>query len=259
MSDSRKVFNKYLESGIRFDGRKLDDFRDVEITVGVSKTAEGSAQVKVGDTEVIAGVKLSIGTPYPDTPDEGALMVGAEFLPLSSPDFESGPPGIESIELARVIDRGIREAQVIDNKQLCIEKGEKVWTVSVDICTINDDGNLLDASGIATLAALMDTKFPEFDGTSVDYKVKTKKGLPMTKYPVPVTVYKIGNKLFVDPSVDEQDHFDARLTVTTLEDGTICALQKGGSAPLTIDEIDGMAALAIKTAPNLRKKLMGKK
>lgn len=251
----RAVFNKYLDKNIRFDGRKLDEFRDVEITLGVSKTAEGSAQVKIGNTEVIAGVKLSMGAPYPDTPDEGALMIGAEFLPLSSPSFESGPPGIESIELARVIDRGIRESHAVDNKKLCLVKGEKVWVVSVDICTINDDGNLLDVSGLATLAALIDTKFPAFDGTTVDYKTKTKQSLPLVKFPIPITVYKIGEKLFVDPSLDEQDHFDARLTVTSLGDGTVCALQKGGSGPLTAEQIDAMVGLAIKSAPKLRKTL----
>ncbi|PLW80412.1 RNA-binding protein [Candidatus Woesearchaeota archaeon] len=255
----KDLFSKYLETGIRFDGRKLDEFRDISIEVGVSKTAEGSAQVKIGDTEVIAGVKLSIGAPYPDTPEEGALMVGAEFLPMSSPDFESGPPGIESIELARVIDRGIRESHAVDNKKLCITKGEQVWTVSVDICTVNDDGNLLDASGLATLAALMDSYFPEFDGVAVDYKKKSKKKLPIVKYPIPITVYKIGEKLFVDPSIDEADHYDARLTVTMLENDLVCALQKGGSAPLTAEQIDEMVALAQKTAPKLRKKLQGNK
>lgn len=251
MKNSKK-FSEYLNNGTRFDGRKLDEYRKIEVKTGVSSTAEGSAQVKIGDTEVIVGVKLLIDKPYPDRPEEGSLMVGAELLPMASPKFESGPPGIESIEVARVIDRGIRESKAVDNKQLMITKGEKVWLVSVDVCTINDAGNLFDASGIAALAALKDARFPEFDGQTVDYKHKTNKALPLVKSPIAVTVYKYAGKLFVDPTEEEQELFDARLTVTVTEDGKLCALQKGGDSPLTEKDVNDMIELAIKIAPKLR-------
>jgi exosome complex component RRP42 len=38
-------------------------------------------------------------------------MVGCELLPISHPSIESGPPGIDAIEIGRVIDRGIRESK----------------------------------------------------------------------------------------------------------------------------------------------------
>ncbi|MBU0535958.1 MAG: RNA-binding protein, partial [Nanoarchaeota archaeon] len=192
--------------------------------------------------------------PYPDRPEEGMLMVGAELLPLSSPEFETGPPAIEAIELARVVDRGVREAKAIDTKKLCLVKGEKAWGVFIDICTINDAGNLLDASGIAVLAALKDTKFPKYDGVEINYKEHTKEKLPLSKFPLPVTVYKIGDNLLVDPNIDEQEAFDARLTVTTT-DGLICALQKGGDRTLTIEDVKVMVDLAMKKAKELAKVL----
>ncbi|MBW2968418.1 exosome complex protein Rrp42 [Candidatus Woesearchaeota archaeon] len=243
-----------LKKGVRHDGRKLDEFRKVEVEYSISKSAEGSARVKIGDTEVIAGIKLSVEKPYPDTPDDGMLMVGAELLPLSSPEFEPGPPAIQAIELARVVDRGIREAKTIDTKKLCIAKGEKAWSVFIDICTINDDGNLLDASGLAALAALNDTKFPKYDGVEINYKEHTKEKLPLSKSPLPVTVYKIGDNFLVDPNLDEQEAFDARLTVTTTN-GDLCALQKGGDSPLKIEDIKKMVELAMKKSDELRKAL----
>ncbi len=244
-----------LSNGIRFDGRGLTAYRPVKVEYGVSKTAEGSARVKIGDTEVLAGVKLFIDKPYPDVPEEGSLMVGAELLPMASPDFEAGPPDVKSIELARVVDRGIREAKAIDTKKLCIKVGEKVWIVSVDICTVNDDGNLMDAAGLASLAALQDAVFPHYDGTELDYRKKTDKKLPLTKLPVGVTVYKLGNNLLVDPSLTEETVFDARLTVTTMQGGVLCALQKGGDGPLTLDDIRNMIELGSKKAEELRKYL----
>ena len=145
---------RLFESNIRLDGRKFTDYRTVKVEVNVTNTAEGSARVIIGKTDVIAGVKMEVMKPYPDTPDEGSIMVGAELLPLSSPEFELGPPGQEAIELARVIDRGIRESKALDFKKLCIKEGEKIWMIVLDICTINDAGNLLDASSLAAIASL---------------------------------------------------------------------------------------------------------
>jgi len=243
----------FLEKGIRFDGRKLDEYRPITVERGFSENAEGSARVTIGDTEVLAGVKMSIMEPYSDTPDEGTMMINAELLPLSNPDFEPGPPGIQSIEIARVVDRGIRESKAIDTKKLCLKKGEKVWSITVDICPINDDGNLFDASALAVLAALQDAKFPSYDGTVIDYKKKTKESLPLKKLPVSCTVIKIGNHFIVDPTNEEEKKVDSRLTVEVEEDGTLCALQKGGDKPLTAEDIDKMVGIGIEKSKELKK------
>ena len=247
---------KTLLAGIRFDGRKLDEFRDLKIETNIISTAEGSARVILGKTELLAGVKLSLGTPYPDTPDEGVLMVGCELLPIAHGDIESGPPGIDAIEISRVIDRGIRESHCIDVKKLCIQKGEKVWIVSVDIVPLNHDGNIIDAGAIAALAALSTTKFPEVkeDG-SVNYKKLSKEGLTLEQKPVAITIAKIRDKLVVDPSLIEEDAADARLTVTVMENEQFCSLQKGGDIGLTSEEIEEIFELAVKKSKEIRAKI----
>ncbi|MBS3137454.1 exosome complex protein Rrp42 [Candidatus Woesearchaeota archaeon] len=243
---------KAFQQNMRLDGRGLEEFRKIEVELDISKTAEGSARVKIGDTEVLAGVKMIISNPFPDTPEDGAIMINAEFLPMASARFESGPPGIESIELARIVDRGLRESKAIDVKKLCIKKGEKVWAVSVDIITMNDDGNLLDAAALATILAVKHTRYPSFDGIEVDYKELTDTPLEITKIPITVTVCKTGSYIFVDPVSEEESNIDARLTVTTMQDGNICALQKGGSMPLSLKDISTMVDLAAKKAEELR-------
>ncbi len=248
---------KYLDQGIRYDGRKTDEIREVSIEYNVSNSAEGSARVKIGNTEVIAGVKMALEKPYPDTPDEGMLMVGVELLPASNPKFESGPPNIRSIETARVVDRGIRESKSIENKKLCVTPGEKVWSVMVDICTINDEGNLLDCAGLAAIAAIKNARFPKVENGVIDYKTKTEEGLPIAKMPIPITVYKIAGYLVVDPTLDEENAYDARLTVTSTADGHICALQKGGDAALSSDDIKAMVELGIDKAQKMRKHIEG--
>ena len=152
-----------ISNGKREDGRGLTEYREFSAEVGLIDNANGSAKVKFGNTEVLAGVKFSVGTPYPDSPDEGMFMVNMELNPLSSPDYEAGPPKPAAIEISRVVDRAIRESKTLDFKDLSIVKGEAAWMCSIDIYPINADGNLYDAAVIAAYLALKDAKFPELD------------------------------------------------------------------------------------------------
>ena len=242
----------------RLDGRQLTEYRQpIKIETGISWTAEGSAKVQIGETVVMAGVKMAIEKPYNDTADEGGIMVNAELLPLSSPDYEPGPPQAKAIELARVTDRGIREAKALDMKKLCIEPGVKAWFVSIDIISINDAGNLLDAAGLAALAALKSAKFPVVDPATgaIDYKTKTDKSLPLLKDPLPVTIYKMNGQFLIDPTSEEEKAYDARLTIASDAKGTISALQKGGEEPLTLGDVSAMIDLALEKAKFLRSEL----
>jgi len=49
---------------------------------------------------------------------------------------------------------------------------------------------------------------------------------------------------------------DSRLTVTTEENGKLCALQKGGEGTLLASDIEAMLDLAIAKAKELRKILV---
>ncbi len=249
-----------LRSGVRLDGRKLEEFRPITIETGMISTAEGSARVKFGEAEVLAGLKMAVERPYPDQPDSGTLMVNAELLPMSSPEFESGPPSMDSIETSRVIDRGIRESKAMDTKVLCIEKGEKVWSMAVDVVPINYGGNLIDMGGLAAIAAIKSAFYPLLleDGT-VDYHQKTKQKVKMSAHPIPVTICKIGDLLFVDPTDEEEKAVEARLTVTSIDEDKICSLQKGGDSPLTVEDFEKMIDLALKKAKEIRKILDGVK
>lgn len=250
---SKEHLLRSLEKGVRYDGRSLLEFRQLTIEEGIYSAAEGSAKVKLGNTELLVGVKMAVEKPYPDTPEEGNLMVNAELTPLSNPAFEMGPPGKEAVEIARVIDRGIREAKAIDAKKLCITKGEEVWSVMIDVCTINAEGNLMDAGGIGAIAALKNAVFPEYKDKIINYQKKTKKKLPIVREPIPVTVFKIGKFFIVDPLPEEERLADARLTIALTKDDTICAMQKGDTEPLSITDIDTMIKIAIEKAKELRK------
>ena len=248
---------KYLSQGKRFDGRKENEFREIKIEKDISKNAEGSVRVNIGKTEVLVGIKLGIGEPYPDSPEKGNLMTTAELLPLSSPRFESGPPKFPAIELARVIDRGIRESKYIDFDKLCIKKGEKVWTVFVDIYTINDDGNLFDAAGIGAITALRNAKMPKYDKETgkILFGEWTDEKVPLSKStPISITAHKIGNSFIIDPTREEEDVSEVRITAG-ISNGIISSMQKGNSESLSMEDMNKILDLLEKTERELFKKL----
>lgn len=255
---NKKYVSSLIEKGLRIDRRGLEEYREIKIEYGISsKSAEGSAKVTIGETVVVAGVKFDVGDPFPDKPDEGTIIVNAELLPLSSPEFETGPPDVQSIELARVVDRGIRESKTIDFNKLCIKSGEKVWLMFIDVYPLNDAGNLFDAAAIAAFAALKDARFPKYDEKTgmVVYKERTDKKITLNNLPVACTIIKINGKFIVDPSTEEEAAMDARLTVVSLDNGNICAMQKGGYKPLSTEDIATMVELASKKSKETRKLL----
>jgi len=250
----QKQIAELIAHGKRLDGREPNDYRPIKIEVGVIEKAEGSARVKIGNTEVLVGTKVDVGEPFPDTPEEGVLTVNAELVPLASPSFETGPPDENSIELARIVDRGIRESKAIATEELCLEPGKKVIIVFIDVYVLNHDGNLIDASALAALAAIMNTKMPKYEIENGE--VKKKPGyisLPIRNYPVPVTFAKINGKMIVDPWLEEEQVMDARLTMTFDKDGNICAIQKGGIGHFTVQQILDAAKIGQQKSADIRK------
>jgi len=268
-SIKRNYIIKLAENGKREDGRNFDEFRNIEIETGMNSKAEGSARVKIGNTQVIAGIKMDIGEPYPDTPDQGAMSTAAELIPLASPDFESGPPDQVAIELARVVDRGIRESGLLEVEKLCIIPGEKVWILFIDIHILDYDGNLFDAASLASLAALMTSyvpierfkptferlreKFPTIDQYLVDHPDNFP--LPLTEPPISCTSVKFNGVVVLDPSLDEEEIAEARLTVATDKNGDLRAMQKGLNGSFAREEIKKVIKASIDNGTKIREQL----
>ena len=254
---TRKSIVELIESGERADGREMNEYRDISVEVGVIEKAEGSARVKIGKTQLIVGIKPQIGDPFSDTPNVGVLMTNSELLPMASPSFEPGPPDERSVELARVTDRCLREGKILDLEKLCIIEGEKVWMIFVDIHVLDYDGNLMDAAVLGSVAALTSAKIP--NATVEDDKIvldeENPVALPVNEKPLMCTFAKINGELIVDPSLEEENVMDARISIGVREDGSICAMQKGGEMPMTKEEVIGAVSRTIEKTKELREHL----
>ncbi|MBR9678989.1 MAG: exosome complex protein Rrp42 [Nanoarchaeota archaeon] len=254
----KKRIIELASEGKRIDGRKLEETRKIEIIYDISNQAEGSCHVKLGKTEVMVGVKLGLGEPYPDTPDAGNLIVNAEVTALAGKEYEPGPPKEEVITMARVVDRGVRESGCVDMKKLVITKGERIWTLFIDAYVINDAGNLIDASAIGALAALKKAMMPVYNKkddkieiTGNHVKMSTKK-LPIAEEPIAITIAKVGDYLLPDPTKEENQVSDATLTITLNKKDKGVSLQKGGSEGFTKTEFEKALKIAIKNSKDIR-------
>ncbi|OYT53737.1 MAG: RNA-binding protein [Candidatus Altiarchaeales archaeon ex4484_2] len=243
-----------MREGRRIDNRKLDEFREIKIEKGYSsEKAPGSAFINLGDTKVLVGISMGVGEPYPDRPTSGVMTTNVELRPIASPLFESGPPREKAIEIARVVDRGIRESGAIDLDKLYIEE-DKVWIAFIDVHVLDDGGNILDAAGIGAISALLDTRLPKYeDGVVIRGEWEGK--LPITCTPVPVTNVKIGSNLVVDPNLDEEYARETQLTVTTTD--VINAMQKSGIGVFSSEEVDEAIETSFKKAKEIREIIEG--
>lgn len=232
---------KLVESGERIDGRKFEEYRSIKIETGTFKRAEGSASCHIGNTYIAAGVKIGKGIPYPDSPNMGVLSTNAELVPMASPDFQPGPPDENAIELARVVDRGIRESKAIELEKLCIEPGIETRTVFIDTYVLDFDGNFIDTAVLAAIAALHKTEIPEFGK------------LPVVKKPVANTFIKVGENILLDPCLEEEFVMNSRLTITMEDNGMVCAMQKAGTGFWSLEEVMKCVKIASKKSKELRK------
>lgn len=241
----------------RFDDRGLWDYRKISIKHDVIASAEGSADVSLGKTRIVTGLKYEVGEPFPDMPNEGVCTVMAELLPIASPLFERGPPDEQSIELARVVDRGIRHADCVQTKKLCIEPNKAVYILFVDMYVLNYAGNLIDAGGISALTSLISSHIPE--GKMEEGKlVWTGKYLDgeyiVKELPLVLTYGKIDNMIFLDPSLPEELICDGKISISVTED-KITSIQKSGEATFSFDEIKMLIKKSMEIGKKLRKDL----
>lgn len=248
----RQAYISLYEKGLRADGRGIHEPRSIDVKTGVLEKAEGSAHVSLGSTQVLVGVKIEVAQPFKDAPDQGVLVVHAENVPLASPIFEPGPPDENAIELARVVDRSLREVKAVDLESLVIRVGEKVWNLWIDIYVLDHDGNLFDASMLATMAALATTKIPDYEETEVGEILVRREGaskpLKINHKVVTVTIAKIADFLIVDPTFEEEVIADYRLVLSFDENLRIVGAQKTGEGGMKVEELKEAIRIGKNTA-----------
>ena len=254
----RNYIKNNLKKEERVDGRGLWDYRKFQVFPDVISSAEGSADVSLGDTRIITGLKYEIGEPFPDNPNEGVCTIMAELLPLASPLFERGPPDEQSIELARVVDRGIRHADCVQTKKLCIRENKLAYILFVDMYVINYGGNMIDCGTVSVLTTLISSHIPEGKWSEENGLEWTGKYLTgqniVNELPLVTTYAKIDNVIFLDPNLVEELVSDGRMSISVTSD-KITSIQKSGTATFSLDEIKMLCRKSLEIGQKVRNEL----
>ena len=127
---------------------------------------------------------------------------------------------------------------------------EKVWMVFIDIHILDYDGNLFDAASLASLAALMTTMVP-----AKRFELGDDYPLPIKEPPISCTSVKFNDIVVMDPSLDEEEIAEVRLTVATDKNEDIRAMQKGLNGSFTREEIKKVIKASIDNGKKIREQL----
>ncbi|AQK51480.1 3'-5'-exoribonuclease family protein [Zea mays] len=96
---------RHLGESVRIDARRLREARTTTVALGAVSSAHGSALVRVGDTAMLASVKLEVMSPSAEYPDEGSVSVEFHMPPICSPLVRPG----RSAEVAPVISKALED------------------------------------------------------------------------------------------------------------------------------------------------------
>ena len=237
ISNIEKSFiTEAIFQGKRTDGRHLDERRNLEIHFGHDF---GSCLVSLGETKVSAQVSCSVLEPRPTRPNEGLVFIHVEFLPMSSPRFvnKSKNSDEEINEVTRILERNIKESKAVDTESLCIVAEEQVFAIRLDIKVLNHEGNVIDCSSIAALAALCHYRRPDVSVSGDKITVHTVQDkdpvkLSINHYPV-CTTYgffcRDNDKMVIkDPTGLEEAIMDGKIVLGMNPYKEICTLHLAG-------------------------------
>lgn len=220
----REFFSKFIESGIRPDGRPVGRCRPTTVGLNVVSTADSSALVKIGSTTALAGVKLEVMPPKEDQPNQGQLVIQVEMTSLASSSHRPGRFSEEATSIQERINSAVESSSALNLEDLCIDPGRAAWCVYLDIYLLDAAGSLVDAALLAAIACLANMQLPPVtindQGKVVSAKESDSKTsqqkLQMRSMPLSVTCGTFNGKLLVDPTAEEEALLSA--TVNTIVD-----------------------------------------
>lgn len=237
----RDFLLKAIEDKKRLDGRQTYDYRKIKISFG---TDYGCCFVDLGQTRVMAQVSCELVAPKENRPNEGIMFFNIELSPMASPAFEQGRQSELSVKLNRQLERCLRNSKCIDTESLCVMSGEKVWQIRVDVHTLNNDGNLMDAASIAAITALCHFRRPDvsIQGQEVTvYSPAERDPIPLSIYHMPISVsfafFQLGTYLLVDPCEREERVMDGLLMIAMNKHREICSIQSSGGIMLLKEQV----------------------
>jgi len=221
---------------MRTDRREPGDLRPVEIITNYLATAEGSALIKVGNTQVLCAASVEDSVP-PFLRNTGRGWVTAEYamLPRATSkrtprEVTKGRPSGRTHEIQRLIGRSLRS--VVDMSAL----GER--SVVLDCDVLQADGGTRTASITGAFVAMAMAL-----RQLVDYKAL--KSMPVRDYVAATSVGLVGGVPMLDLCYEEDSRADVDMNVVMTGRGQFIEVQATAEhTPFDDDQLAKLIALA---------------
>lgn len=204
---------------MRFDGRKFDQMRPVNIIRNYTKYAEGSVYIEVGDTRVICNVSIEDKVPiFLRGKGEGWITCEYNMLPRATQirkirDATKGKIDGRTMEIQRLIGRVLRS--VVDLKAL----GEKTLWVDCDV--IQADGGTRTTAITGAFIAIV-------DAVNKLHRKKNFKVYPIRKYLSAISVGIVNNEKLLDLCYTEDSNAQVDMNIVMTDDGEFVEIQGTG-------------------------------
>ena len=215
----------------RPDGRKPDQLRPVTIAIGVSKFAEGSAEISFGDTKVLCLATLQDSVPkFLEGKGTGWITAEYAMLPRSTPERSqresiAGRPGGRTFEIQRLVGRALRAA--IDLKAL----GSR--SIVVDCEVLQADGGTRTAAITGGFVALA-------------HAVRKINPSPIVRSVAAVSAGYVKGELMLDLAYAEDSIADADVNVVATSQGELIEVQGTAEGrPFSRADFDRVLALSM--------------
>ena len=235
----QQYHNLFLSQNKRADGRGFEDFREIEVELNTIETADGSCAVRFGNTCVICGVSAMIVKPSPAEPDKGLIEIVCKLPPNALHDFKWSRDAFadQEVILSSKLKEIVSSSNSLDLKQLNIEEGNHVWSLSLEIIVLDYDGNILDTCLTAVLGCLACTSLPvvevgeETDNPLTQFVFKKERiPLVLKSFPFSTTFAVFGEDVVVsDPTAEEESLSGSSVSlVISYPDQLIVSIIKDG-------------------------------
>ncbi|XP_022179635.1 exosome complex component RRP42 isoform X2 [Myzus persicae] len=248
LNEAEKVYIIHgVEENFRCDGRSRQDYRPLELEMDIVSNANGSARLRLANSDILVCVKVEIDTPLPEAPKDGKVEYFVDCSANATPAFEGRGGEHLAAELSRFLS--LAHGPVFNLSKLCIVPGQSCWKLFVDVLILECGGNLFDAVSLAAKAALCNTSLPNIvgtyeDGQNIDLQISDDpfdtKALDASDLPVLVSMCKIGNSYVADPTIEEEICGAGCIVVSVTPKGNVTAVLKKGAGsfmPDTLNEI----------------------
>ncbi|MGM0521539.1 MAG: ribonuclease PH [Pseudomonadota bacterium] len=228
---------------IRPSGREADTPREVRLTRGYTRHAEGSVLVEFGDTKVLCNASVEVGVPrWLRGKNQGWVTAEYGMLPRATHtrggrEATRGKQGGRTLEIQRLIGRSLRAA--VNLKKL----GE--FTITVDCDVIQADGGTRTAAITGGCVALVD---------AIRYLQREKKikGDPLIQLVNSISVGIYKGVPVVDLDYPEDSQADTDMNVVMTESGELIEVQGTAEAgTFNRNELNAMLDLAEQTGKSL--------